>query len=142
MLGYGIEDVPTIRMDSDALNILEGTDSIQESMMSEAIIQTNENDEVIGPISKFDSHYGVGKYHRAFSVFLFDLSGRLLLQKRASSKITFPSVWANSCCSHPLHFEDEMDIKDGLGVKRAAIRKLEQEPVSYTHLTLPTKREV
>ena len=92
MAGYGIEDVPTIQMDSDASNALEGSDSIQESLMSEAVIQVEENDEVIGPISKFDSHYGEGKYHRAFSVLLFDLSGRLLLQKRASHKITFPGA--------------------------------------------------
>ena len=127
MTGYGIEDVPTIQMDSDASHALEGSDSIQESLMSEAVIQVEENDEVIGPISKFDSHYSEGKYHRAFSVLLFDLSGRLLLQKRASHKITFPGVWANSCCSHPLYSEDELELKDALGVKRAAIRKLEQE---------------
>ena len=127
MTGYGIEDVPTIQMDSDASHALEGSDSIQESLMSEAVIQVEENDEVIGPISKFDSHYGEGKYHRAFSVLLFDTSGRLLLQKRASHKITFPDVWANSCCSHPLYSEDELELKDSLGVKRAAIRKLEQE---------------
>ena len=127
MNGYGRGDVPTIQMDSDASHALEGSDSIQESLMSEAVIQVEENDEVIGPISKFDSHYGDGKYHRAFSVLLFDASGRLLLQKRASHKITFPGVWANSCCSHPLYSEDELELKDALGVKRAAIRKLEQE---------------
>ena len=127
MSGYGIEDVPTIQMESDALSALDGADSVQESLMAEAVIQVTEHDEVIGPISKFDSHFGVGKYHRAFSVLLFDSSGRLLLQKRASHKITFPGVWANSCCSHPLYSEDEMELNNALGVKRAAIRKLEQE---------------
>ncbi|MCH2435262.1 MAG: isopentenyl-diphosphate delta-isomerase [Candidatus Poseidoniaceae archaeon] len=95
--------------------------------MAEAVIQVTENDEVVGPISKLDSHHGDGKYHRAFSVMLFDSSGRLLLQRRASHKITFPDVWANSCCSHPLHSEEEMELKNALGVKRAAVRKLEQE---------------
>ena len=127
MSGYGIEDVPTIQMESDASSALDGSDSVQESLMAEAVIQVTEHDEVIGPISKLDSHFEVGKYHRAFSVLLFDSSGRLLLQKRASHKITFPSVWANSCCSHPLYSEEEMELKDALGVKRAAIRKLEQE---------------
>jgi geranylgeranyl diphosphate synthase type I len=126
MSGYAIEDVPTIQMQAD-IAALQGSDSVQESLMAEAVIQVTENDEVIGPISKFDSHNQVGSFHRAFSVLLFDSSGRLLLQRRASHKITFPDVWANSCCSHPLHSEDEMESKNNLGVKRAAVRKLEQE---------------
>jgi geranylgeranyl diphosphate synthase type I len=78
-------------------------------------------------MTKVESHRGPGAYHRAFSVLLFDNSGRLLLQRRAASKITFPSVWANTCCSHPLHCESEMELHDALGVKRAAIRKLGHE---------------
>ena len=127
MSGYVIDDVPTAQVRSAASDVLGGGDSIQESLMAEAVIQVSENDEVIGPISKFDSHYKVGTYHRAFSVLLFDSSGRLLLQRRASHKITFPDVWANSCCSHPLHSDEELEMKNNLGVKRAAIRKLEQE---------------
>ena len=127
MSGYGIEDVPTLQFEADASEVLAGSASIQESLMAEAVIQVTENDEVVGPISKLDSHHGDGKYHRAFSVMLFDSSGRLLLQRRASHKITFPDVWANSCCSHPLHSEEEMELKNALGVKRAAVRKLEQE---------------
>jgi len=127
MSGYVIDDVPTAQVRSDASDVLGGRDSIQESLMAEAVIQVSENDDVIGPISKFDSHYKVGTYHRAFSVLLFDSSGRLLLQRRASHKITFPDVWANSCCSHPLHSDEELEMKNNLGVKRAAIRKLEQE---------------
>ena len=127
MSGYAIGDVPTIELEAGASEALAGSDSVQESLMAEAVIQVTEHDEVIGPISKLDSHHQVGTYHRAFSVLLFDSSGRLLLQKRASHKITFPDVWANSCCSHPLYSEEEMELKNDLGVKRAAIRKLEQE---------------
>tara|TARA_B100000945_G_scaffold317360_1_gene320058 strand:+ start:4306 stop:6036 length:1731 start_codon:yes stop_codon:yes gene_type:complete len=127
MSGYGIEDVPTMQIEAEASEALAGSDSVQESLMAEAVIQVTESDEVVGPISKFDSHHGNGEIHRAFSVMLFDSTGRLLLQKRASHKITFPNVWANSCCSHPLHSEEEMELKDALGVKRAAVRKLEQE---------------
>lgn len=66
--------------------------------------------------------------HRAFSVFLFRPSdGRLLMQKRASEKITFPDMWTNTCCSHPLAVNQEM-VEDGtLGVRRAAQRKLFHE---------------
>tara|TARA_B100001758_G_scaffold156484_1_gene134793 strand:+ start:2154 stop:3884 length:1731 start_codon:yes stop_codon:yes gene_type:complete len=127
MSSYELSDVPTIEIDENDSKVLSGTDEIQEALMAEAIIVVDEYDEVLGSMSKLEAHTGAGTYHRAFSVMLFDTSGRLLLQKRASSKITFPSVWANSCCSHPLHSEEEMDLHDSMGVKRAAIRKLSQE---------------
>jgi geranylgeranyl diphosphate synthase type I len=95
--------------------------------MAEAVIQVSENDQVIGPISKLDSHSGAGEYHRAFSVLLFNSNNELLLQRRSMDKVTFPGVWANSCCSHPLHSEEELDEGNAMGVKRAAVRKLEQE---------------
>ena len=65
--------------------------------------------------------------HRAFSVFLFTPEGRLVLQQRASTKVTFADIWANTCCSHPLDVEGERDMGGALGVKNAARRKLEQE---------------
>jgi isopentenyl-diphosphate delta-isomerase len=71
-----------------------------------------------------------GMLHRAFSVFLFRPSdGKLLLQQRAPEKITFPNMWTNTCCSHPLHGLKGSDSEeDGeLGARRAASRKLEHE---------------
>lgn len=71
-----------------------------------------------------------GLLHRAFSVFLFDSNKRLLLQQRASEKITFPDMWTNTCCSHPLGIPGETGAEldaSVLGVKRAAQRKLQQE---------------
>lgn len=71
-----------------------------------------------------------GLLHRAFSVFLFDSNDRLLLQQRASEKITFPDMWTNTCCSHPLGIPGETGAElDAavLGVKRAAQRKLNHE---------------
>ena len=127
MSSYELSDVPTLEIDDNDSKVLSGTDETQEALMAEAIIVVDEYDEVLGSMSKLEAHTGAGTYHRAFSVMLFDTSGRLLLQKRASSKITFPSVWANSCCSHPLHSDEEMDLHDSMGVKRAAIRKLSQE---------------
>ena len=52
---------------------------------------------------RFEAGQPRGLLHRAFSVFLFSPEGRLLLQQRAACKITFPRVWTNTCCSHPLH---------------------------------------
>ena len=71
-----------------------------------------------------------GLLHRAFSVFLFDAKDRLLLQQRASEKITFPDMWTNTVCSHPLGVPGETgaDLETAVqGVKRAAQRKLDQE---------------
>jgi isopentenyl-diphosphate delta-isomerase len=70
-----------------------------------------------------------GLLHRAFSAFIFrPTDGKLLLQQRASEKITFPDMWTNTCCSHPLDdFEDEKIEEKQLGVRNAATRKLEHE---------------
>ena len=105
-------------------DVLEGLDSDQRSMMSELCILVDKDDNPIGSASKKECHHGEGALHRAFSVLLFDANDRLLVQKRASTKITFPSIWANTCCSHPLM------VSDGGGeepVRSAAIRKMEQE---------------
>jgi len=52
-------------------------------------------------MSKLAAHEAPGHLHLAFSVFLFDAAGRLLVQQRASSKYHFGGIWANACCSHP-----------------------------------------
>src|ERR1700733_62631 len=71
-----------------------------------------------------------GLVHRAFSVFLFNSQNRLLLQQRASEKITFPDMWTNTCCSHPLAVAGETGntlVESIEGAKRAAQRKLDHE---------------
>ena len=98
------------------------------------VIVIDNDDNVLEPANKYVTHKWVNliepknMLHRAFSVFLFNSKNELLLQQRASSKITFPDVWTNTCCSHPLHCPEELDAtNDQIGVKRAAVRKLEQE---------------
>lgn len=56
-----------------------------------------------------------GMLHRAFSVFLFNSKGELLLQQRSDEKITFPSTWTNTCCSHPLYFPEELVEENQMG---------------------------
>jgi isopentenyl-diphosphate Delta-isomerase len=122
-------------------------DADQIKMMEERCILLDNNDNIIGSDTKKNCHL-LDKnkktlLHRAFSVFLFGTDGRLLLQKRSSEKITFPSYWANTCCSHPLY--DLPGEQDGAnGVIVAARRKLQQElgihpeqvPISsFTYLT-------
>ena len=110
---------------------LDDHDAIQSEMMSEMCLMVDSEDKVIGSESKLVCHRNNGIRHRAFSVLIFDSQDRLLVQKRSSEKITFPGVWANSCCSHPLDLGAENDGADG--VVNAAKRKLEQE------LGVPTK---
>ena len=106
---------------ADNNNVLGNHDSTQEEMMNEMCLLVNKMDEVIGTKSKLDCHYGLGDRHRAFSVVLFDESGKMIVQQRSSDKITFPSVWANTCCSHPLDMISE-NTQDLQGIINAAIR--------------------
>lgn len=129
--------------------VLATADEDQVRMMEERVILLDEQDNVIGHASKKESHLNTsieaGMLHRAFSVFLFTPDGsRLMLQQRSPAKITFPHFWANTCCSHPLYRKAEMIQEEQMGVKNAAIRKLEQElgippedvpPESFTFLT-------
>ena len=127
MTGYGIEDVPNVELAIDDVDALQHEDEAQATLMAEAVIAVTEDDTVIGPMSKLEAHHGAGHYHRAFSVLLFNTKGEMLLQQRSSDKVTFPNVWANACCSHPLHSPEELELENAMGVKRAAVRKLEQE---------------
>ncbi|KAF8078637.1 NUDIX hydrolase domain-like protein [Lyophyllum atratum] len=108
-------------------------DPEQSRLMDERCILVDEEDNAIGAMDKKTCHLmeniNKGLLHRAFSVFVFRPSdGKLLLQQRATEKITFPDMWTNTCCSHPLDdFEVEKVEENQLGVKAAASRKLEHE---------------
>ena len=105
---------------------LSKLDSSQLKMMEEMCLVVDDNDNAISSASKIDCHRGGGIRHRAFSVLIFDSENRLLMQQRAEEKITFPGIWANSCCSHPLDIEFENgDSKEG--VIHASKRKMFQE---------------
>jgi len=117
--------------------IPKGVDSIHASQMSslnDLLIQVDANDNVIGPLNKLEGHLPEAinnkVLHRAFSVFMFSRdSHKLLIQKRASTKIAFPNEWANTCCSHPLYVSADMENRNGdqVGIKRAASRRMTQE---------------
>ncbi|WP_156722070.1 isopentenyl-diphosphate Delta-isomerase [Streptomyces apocyni] len=61
----------------------------------------DEDGNTIGTAEKLSAHQPPGQLHRAFSVFLFDERGRLLIQRRALGKYHSPGVWSNTCCGHP-----------------------------------------
>lgn len=68
--------------------------------MAEQVVVVSENDEILGLMEKMEAHEN-GILHRAFSVFLFNDKGEMLLQKRASGKYHSPNQWTNAVCSHP-----------------------------------------
>ncbi|GAA2475045.1 isopentenyl-diphosphate Delta-isomerase [Streptomyces thermolineatus] len=61
----------------------------------------DESGRTVGTAEKLSAHLAPGMLHRAFSVFLFDDRGRMLLQRRALGKYHSPGVWSNTCCGHP-----------------------------------------
>lgn len=99
--------------------------------MQDTVTLVDEEDNVLGPISKVEAHLRTNldkklSPHRAFSLFLFNSKNELLLQQRSDKKVTFPSLWTNTCCSHPRHIPSELDSSpenDYLGIKRAAVRR-------------------
>ena len=81
------------------------------------VILVNENDEPVGTMEKLDAHQK-GILHRAFSIFIFNSQGEMLLQKRAAKKYHSAGLWSNACCSHPYPGEE---------VESAALRRLREE---------------
>uniref|UniRef100_A0A0D9WGI2 isopentenyl-diphosphate Delta-isomerase n=1 Tax=Leersia perrieri TaxID=77586 RepID=A0A0D9WGI2_9ORYZ len=110
-----------------------GMDAVQRRLMFEdECILVDEQDNVVGHDSKYNCHLmekinSGHVLHRAFSVFLFNSKYELLLQQRSATKVTFPLVWTNTCCSHPLYRESELIEEKYLGVRNAAQRKLFDE---------------
>jgi isopentenyl-diphosphate delta-isomerase len=71
------------------------------SSEAEELILVDADDQETGFLSKAECHDGDGVLHRAFSLFLFNADGGLLLQRRSAAKRLWPGFWSNSCCSHP-----------------------------------------
>jgi isopentenyl-diphosphate delta-isomerase len=83
----------------------------------EQVVLVNEHDEELGLMEKMEAHEKA-LLHRAFSVFIFNQSGELLLQQRALDKYHSGGLWTNTCCSHPRPNESVAD---------AASRRLKEE---------------
>ncbi len=72
------------------------------------VLLVDEDDRPVGEMDKLAAHTQ-GVLHRAFSVFVFNSDGGLLLQKRAQGKYHSGGLWSNTCCSHPRVGEKVMD---------------------------------
>lgn len=88
------------------------------SFDSELLVLVDSDDRETGYASKGDAHDGHGTLHRAFSLFVFNPAGELLLQQRAKDKRLWPGYWANTCCSHP---------RKGETMAEATARRLAEE---------------
>jgi isopentenyl-diphosphate delta-isomerase len=88
------------------------------SSENELLILVDNEDRETGNLSKAECHDGDGILHRAFSVFLFNDQGELLLQQRGVEKRLWPMYWTNTCCSHP---------RQGESMGLATERRLQQE---------------
>lgn len=136
LIGEDLPPTATIATGSNDTSDLAGYDEEQIRLMDEVCVVLDNDDNPIGSASKKACHLMTninnGLLHRAFSCFLFDpKTKKLLLQQRATEKITFPDMWTNTCCSHPLAHPAEAGKGDLVsnvdGAKRAAIRKLDHE---------------
>jgi isopentenyl-diphosphate delta-isomerase len=86
-------------------------------IVMEKVILVDEKDQAIGTMEKMEAHLK-GLMHRAFSIFIFNTNGELMLQQRALSKYHSPGQWTNTCCSHP---------REGETTLKAAHRRLVEE---------------
>jgi isopentenyl-diphosphate delta-isomerase len=92
--------------------------------MEELLILVDKNDSQIGTMPKMEAHEK-GVLHRAFSVFIFNKKGELMLQQRAAHKYHSPMLWTNTCCSHQ---------RDGENNIQAGERRLQEEMGFTTNL--------
>ena len=116
-----------------SLSTAPSPNGVAEPIMLELV---DENGATIGTAEKLSAHMAPGRLHRAFSVFLFDDAGRLLLQRRALGKYHSPGVWSNTCCGHPYPGEQPFvaaarRTAEELGVAPALMR--EAGTVRYNH---------
>lgn len=85
--------------------------------MEEKVVLVNENNEVLGTMSKMEAHEK-GLLHRAISILIYNSRGEMLIQQRAKTKYHWPLIWSNAVCSHPRENED---------FQEAAQRRLHEE---------------
>ena len=85
--------------------------------MVDYVVLVNKKDQEIGTMEKMEAHQK-GLLHRAFSVFILNSKGEMLIHRRALGKYHSPGLWTNTCCSHPRPNETVLD---------AANRRLDEE---------------
>jgi isopentenyl-diphosphate Delta-isomerase len=87
---------------------------MDQNERSEEIVLVDASDNTVGFETKLGAHENGGKLHRAFSIFVFNDRGKMLLQRRAEAKYHFGGLWTNACCGHPKRGER---LQDAAGVR-------------------------
>lgn len=100
--------------------------------MTETLILVNEYDEPVGSAEKMETHR-MGWLHRAFSVFLVNEKGEMLLQQRAAEKYHTPNLWTNACCSHPRQHETVLEAAERRLLEEMGIRTRPQPAFSFVY---------
>lgn len=126
---------------------LDGSFPRRISESREQVILVDDHDRSIGVSGKLDAHRDGGRLHRAFSVFLFDQQGRMLLQRRAAQKYHFPMLWTNACCGHPRPGEAVLEaarrrVFEELGVQVELRRAFSFQYVAEDEASGLTEREI
>jgi isopentenyl-diphosphate delta-isomerase len=103
--------------------------SSAEGPGTELVVLLDEEGRSVGTAPKADVHHESTPLHLAFSCYVADADGRLLLTQRARSKRTFPGVWTNTVCGHPGPGEDLSDAvrrraRQELGITLSDVRLL------------------
>jgi len=99
------------------------------SFDDEALIIVDAQDRILGHGTKAEVHEGAGTLHRAFSIFLCNDKGEVLLQQRSHHKRLWPLFWSNTCCSHPRRGESY-----GVATKRRLAEELGMRcNLTFTH---------
>ncbi len=91
---------------------------MDRSRLPDQVILVDESDRPLGAAQKLAAHENGGRLHRAFSVFIFNSAGQMLLQRRSARKYHFGGLWTNACCSHP---------RPGESLAEAAVARLREE---------------
>mgnify|MGYP000267497841 CR=1 FL=1 len=96
-------------------------------MQEEYVVLVNDQDEPIGTMKKSEVHTLETPLHQAFSLFIFRPSDKkFLIQQRWSGKKTWPLVWSNSCCGHPLPGESRLDAAKRRAEYELGIKEFDQ----------------